>query len=325
MIEISCAFATSLDTPDHVAVAERLGYRRAWLYDSPALYPDVWTTLALAATRTQRIGLGPGVLIPSLRHPMANAAAIAHLAYLAPGRIEVAIGSGFTGRMTLGQRPLRWSFVREYVRALQGLLAGEAVEWEGRLIRMMHPAGFAPGRPIRVPIIIGTGGPKGNEVARDLAEGVFVGGNPVPGSTGLGRCVVLTFGTVLADGEDPGAPRVVAAAGHGSAVALHGAYERGVDFSRLPGWADWVAEIEKVPEEERHLALHDLHLIGVTERDAPFVTGELMRQLGHARTASEWRDRLAELESRGATEIAYQPAGPDIPGELARFAAAAGL
>ncbi len=41
-LEISCAFATSLDTPEHVAVAERLGYRRAWCYDSPALYPDVW-------------------------------------------------------------------------------------------------------------------------------------------------------------------------------------------------------------------------------------------------------------------------------------------
>ncbi|HMO53405.1 MAG TPA: hypothetical protein PJ994_02785 [Tepidiformaceae bacterium] len=40
-MEISCAFATSLDTPEHVADAERFGYRRAWLYDSPALYPDV--------------------------------------------------------------------------------------------------------------------------------------------------------------------------------------------------------------------------------------------------------------------------------------------
>jgi len=37
--ELSCAFATAMATPDHVAVAESLGYRRAWLYDSPALYP----------------------------------------------------------------------------------------------------------------------------------------------------------------------------------------------------------------------------------------------------------------------------------------------
>jgi 5,10-methylenetetrahydromethanopterin reductase len=112
-VDISCAFATSLDTPDHIAIAESIGYARAWCYDSPALYPDVWMTLGRAADRTTRIGLGPAVLIPSLRHPMTNAAGIAGLAALAPGRTAVAIGSGFTGRYTLGQRPLKWSVVEE--------------------------------------------------------------------------------------------------------------------------------------------------------------------------------------------------------------------
>jgi 5,10-methylenetetrahydromethanopterin reductase len=50
-----------------------LGYRRAWLYDSPALATDVWMVLSRCAQRTSRIGLGPGVLVPSLRHPMVNA------------------------------------------------------------------------------------------------------------------------------------------------------------------------------------------------------------------------------------------------------------
>src|SRR5579884_4283101 len=104
-MEISCAFATSLDTPDHIVLAEQLGYRRAWCYDSPALYPDVWVTLALAAERTSRIGLGPSVLIPSLRHVLTNASAIATLEHLAPGRVVVAIGSGFTGRRALGKPP----------------------------------------------------------------------------------------------------------------------------------------------------------------------------------------------------------------------------
>ncbi len=147
-------------TPDHVVAAEHLGFHRAWLYDSPALYPDVWASLAMAATRTSRIGLGPGVLIPSLRHPMVNAAAIAMLSELAPGRLTVAVGSGFTGRMTMGQKPLSWTFVRRYVETLEALLRGEAVEWEGGLIQMMHPQGFGPSRPIEVPIILGVGGPQ---------------------------------------------------------------------------------------------------------------------------------------------------------------------
>ena len=119
-------------TPDHVAVAESLGYRRAWCYDSPALYPDVWVTLVRCAERTSTIGLGPGVLVPSLRHLMTNAAAIATLVDLA-----AAVGSqwpsapGSPGPFTLGQKPLRWAVVADYVRTLQALLRGEMVEWDG--------------------------------------------------------------------------------------------------------------------------------------------------------------------------------------------------
>ncbi|MCC7365787.1 MAG: LLM class flavin-dependent oxidoreductase [Dehalococcoidia bacterium] len=324
-MEISCAFATAMDTPEHVAIAEELGYRRAWLYDSPALYPDAWVQLARAADRTSRIGLGPGVAIPSLRHPMTTAAAIATLAELAPGRVEVAIGSGFTGRMTFGQKPLPWAFVREYVSTLQALLRGEAAPWEGRLIQMMHPPGFGAARPLDVPIIIGAGGPKGAQAAVDLgAAGVFVTG-PRAGITdrGLPRAVVLSYGTVLGEGEDAGSERVLAAAGHGGAVALHGMYERGGDVTRYPGGAEWLAELEKVPAETRHIALHDLHLVGLNDRDRLVVDGELLQRFGQVRTPAGWRDRLAELEAAGITEIAYQPAGPDIPGELARFMAAA--
>ncbi len=48
-MELSAAFATSLATPGHVRIAEELGYRRAWLYDTPQQSPDVWMVLALAA------------------------------------------------------------------------------------------------------------------------------------------------------------------------------------------------------------------------------------------------------------------------------------
>ena len=93
-MKISCAFPTTLDSPDHVALAEELGYERAWLYDTPQQSPDVWMMLALSARQTQRIGLGPGVLVPSLRHPMVNAAATAALVALAPERVADDGGNG---------------------------------------------------------------------------------------------------------------------------------------------------------------------------------------------------------------------------------------
>lgn len=164
--------------PNHVALAESLGYRRAWLYDSPAVITDVWMTLARCAERTTRIGLGPGVLVPSLRHPMVNASAIAELATLAPGRVAVAVGTGFTGRLALGHRPIRWSDVADYVRCLKTLLAGETAEWEGARIRTLQLPGFGAPRPLRVPLLIAADGSRGRAVATELADGVFSAASP---------------------------------------------------------------------------------------------------------------------------------------------------
>jgi 5,10-methylenetetrahydromethanopterin reductase len=110
-MKISCASPTTLDSPEHVALAEDLGYDRAWLYDTPQQSPDVWMMLALAAERTERIGLGPGVLVPSLRSPMVNAAATAALVAMAPARVAVGFGTGFSGRRAMGYRAIPWAYI----------------------------------------------------------------------------------------------------------------------------------------------------------------------------------------------------------------------
>src|SRR5215207_7008676 len=143
-MEISCAFPTALDSPDHIALAEELGYDRAWLYDTPQQSTDVWVTLAQAAERTERIGLGPGVLVPSLRHPMVNAAATANLVALAPGRVVVAFGTGFSGRRAMGYRAIPWSFMDKYIRAYRGAAARGDDRVGGRA-----DADAASGRPRR--------------------------------------------------------------------------------------------------------------------------------------------------------------------------------
>jgi len=107
-MKISCAFPTTMSSHEDIRIAEEIGYHWAWLYDTPQNSPDVWVSLALAAERTKRIGLGPGVLVPTLRHPMTNAAATATLAELAPGRVAVSFGTGFTGRRAMGYRAIPW-------------------------------------------------------------------------------------------------------------------------------------------------------------------------------------------------------------------------
>lgn len=325
-IDISAGFPPGLATPDHIALAEDLGYRRAWVYDSPALYHDVWVTLARAAERTERIGLGPGVLVPSLRHPMVNAAAIATLEDLAPGRVAVAIGAGFTGRHVLGHKPMRWADVRAHVIAIRALLRGEDTEWEGRTIRMVHPDGFGAPRPIDVPIYIGADGPKGNAVAAELGDGSFAAGVPNADAQGEWRGL-LTFGTVLDEGEDVTTPRVVEAAGPGVSVVLHGMYERGgpAVVDGFPGGPEWRTALEQIPEATRHLATHQGHLVELTERDRAGLAGGLAQLIGSftlTAPAAEVAERVAAFEAMGITELAYQPCGPDIERELRSFAAA---
>lgn len=329
-MDISCAFATSMATPEHIELAEQLGYRRAWCYDSPALYPDVWMTLGRAAERTSRIGLGPAVLVPSLRHPMANAAAIATLAALAPGRVAVAVGAGFTGRMVLGQRPMRWADVEHYVAALRALLRGEPVEWDRTWTRMMHPDGFGARRPLDVPILIGADGPKGFAVAAKLGDGVFSAGAWNPEGAVKDWRALLQFGTVFDDGEAADSPRVRDAAGAAVAVVYHAMYERGgAEAVRgLPGGDVWLQGVESEPQHLRHLAVHDGHLIGPNTVDlATWDAGAstLVESLSLSGPAGAISERLQATEQAGVTEVAYQPSGSDIPRELRAFAAAAGL
>jgi 5,10-methylenetetrahydromethanopterin reductase len=122
-LKISAAFPPVPATPEHIALAEILGYSTAWVFDTPALQLDCWMTLALAATRTSRIRLGPGVMIASLRHPMVTASAIATLVSLVgQNRIVIGIGTGFTGRRAMGQKPLRWQDMPRKVGEIRRLL-----------------------------------------------------------------------------------------------------------------------------------------------------------------------------------------------------------
>jgi len=327
-MEVSCAFPTALDSPDNIALAERLGYARAWVYDTPQQSPDVWMILALAAERTERIGLGPGVLVPSLRHPMVNAAATATLAALAPGRVAISFGTGFTGRRAMGYRAITWSYMESYIGAYRGLLRGEVVEWEGAQMQMLHPDGHAPARPVDVPILIAALGPKGNKVASELGDGLYVTLQLPEFMSQYSWVPYLAWGTVLDEGEALDSEHARAAGGPGWALAYHGAYEfGGPDAVReLPGGAGWMDVVDKTPQEKRHLAVHARHCVELNEADqAAWSAGghAILQDVTISGTRDQVRRRLDDLASQGVTEIVFQPCGPDTRVELERFLDAA--
>jgi 5,10-methylenetetrahydromethanopterin reductase len=321
-MDISCQFATSLDSPEHIAAAETMGYRRAWLFDTPAQSPDVWAMLALAARRTERIGLGPGVLVPSLRHPMVNASGAAMLAALAPGRVAVAFGTGFNGTRALGAPPAAWSYLTSYVQTFRALLRGETVEWDGHPIRMLHPDRHAPDRPIELPVLISALGPKGLAITREIADGLFSVNNQTNHAHEFSWAALGIHGTVLGDEEPLDSPRVRAAAGPGHALAYHATHEFGGDVTQLPGGQEWLKVITAQPERERHLAVHNQHLVELNHADdAAWAAGSWQAIPTTTVTGSPAHitEQLTHYAKAGVTEIIYQPTGPDLTGELERF------
>lgn len=320
-MRLSCALIPSPRVPQLAALAERLGYERVWLPDSPALYGDVWIAVAEAARATERVGLGTGVLIPSLRHVVATAAAIASVEALAPGRLRVAFGTGFTGRRMLGQKALPLATLETYVRQLRALLAGEEVDVDGAPCRLMHPHGLTAPLPLATPIWIAANGPKGAALAAEIADGVIAAG-VVP--AGVKDAALLSMGTVMREGETLASPDVLERIGPAIAVVWHGTYEAaGAGVDDLPGGKGWRAEVERFPARSRHLYVHEGHLIELTERDrrnlAPELAGTTL-----SGTPAALRERVAALEAQGVAELVYWPMGGDVAGELERMRAAIG-
>ncbi len=303
---------------EQARAAERLGYRRVWVSDSPACYGDVWMTLTLVAEHTEEIGVGPAVLVPSLRHVVAQASAIATLEGLAPGRTAAAIGTGFTGRMALGQRALSWREVAEYLRALRRLLRGEVAEVDGAKARLLATPGSLPDRPLDVPLLVAANGPKGLAVAEELGDGVMTIGG---GEPRFEWCAALCFGTVLDEGERADSARAREAAGPGLVAIYHGAYEQGA-AGVFPGGPEWAAIVDALPADTRHLALHEGHLVRVAERDRGLVDGEALSLFTWTDTAEGIRARAAGSAAAGVSELLFTPGGPDPIRELEAFATA---
>jgi 5,10-methylenetetrahydromethanopterin reductase len=319
-LRFACLLAPGPQTVEHALLAESLGYDRVWLADSPALWQDIWARMALVADHTHRIQLGTAVLIPSLRHVVTQAAAIGTIADIAPGRLTVGLGTGFTGRAALGQhKRLPWAFVKRYVQQLRGLLHGDQVEVDGALCQLIPSAGFMPQRPITVPLFLAASGPRGYQVAREVADGIINPGRP-PG-TDFPECIQSVWGTVLADGETLTAARVRAAAGAAVALRYHLAYEFGGEgVDALPNGRAWRERIEGLPKTTRHLALHFGHCVELNEHDAAWIDMIAAKQLSFTGTADELRERIATMEAQGVTEVMFGVMSADVPRELRAFA-----
>ena len=315
--ELSCGLPPGPDFAELAVLAEQLGYARVWIFDSAPLWEDPFAHLALAASRTTRIGLATAVLIPTQRSVMAMASSIATLARLSNGRFRAGFGTGYTARMAMGHKAMPLDRLFDYVATLRALLAGDTVVINGKAARMMHWPGMTAGRPVEAPLWLSVLGPRGNDRAPEVADGTIGPRHPtLPTAT-------MVSGTVLDPGEDPRSPRVQAAIGPWRVVGWHTAYAvRGAAaVDAMPGGREWRDALEAlVPEEERHLLTFEGHVSHLPDRDVPLLAHiDFDTMVGDASTIGS---KLGELADVGFAEVMYTPSGPDIGRELRAFASA---
>jgi alkanesulfonate monooxygenase SsuD/methylene tetrahydromethanopterin reductase-like flavin-dependent oxidoreductase (luciferase family) len=337
-MEFAIAYPARPDAWKDLVIAEDCGFSHAWFYDSQMIYSDVYVCLALAAEHTRRIKLGTGVAIPSNRIEPVTAHSIATINLLAPGRTILGIGTGFTGRNTMGLPPVPLGQVRAYIEMVRSLLRGEEVTYhEGKYehaIRFLHPNHGYINLNDQIPIYFAADGPKALELAGQIADGwVSVLSGPErfrekfesvkKGAQRAGRSTdlpnaILTSGCILRDGETAASPRVIERMGPFAVVFLHALWEQSAVASAVPSalqplWQryhdEYLARL-KTPPDKRYLEVHEGHLIYMKPGEERYVDDQLVRTMTLTGRGAEIIERLKQLEQAGVKQVAIQVVWP---------------
>lgn len=334
-MDFGISVATSTHSWKVAKRAEELGFSHVWFYDTQLLCADVYAVMALAAHNTSRIRLGTGVAIPSNRIAPVVASALGTLNELAPGRVLFGVGTGFTGRRTMGMNAIKLKDMESYVHQVYALLAGETteIEVEGlrRKVRLLNPEAGLINTRDPIELHMSAMGPKARRVCAKLKAGWlnFVA-NVNAGCADVrdmqaawadaGHAphtlynTAFALGRILEEGEPYDSPKAIAQAGPVAAVVFHNlveADERGSILPSDPRLAATLARYRELyesyePEDARYLDLHAGHLIFVRDDERGLLTGDLIRDLSFTGTAGEIREKIAALREAGYHQLTVQ-------------------
>jgi 5,10-methylenetetrahydromethanopterin reductase len=327
-MDIGVCVASDVSDIDYAVLAEDLGFAALWFADSQMIWSDVFATMALAAARTERIRIGTGVAVAGTRPATVLAASMATINRIAPGRVFCGVGSGNTAMRIMGHKPVTIAELDEYLRVLRPLLRGEEVSFayrgkQARTKHLMPDAGFVDFEH-EIPLHVSGFGPKSIALAGKHGDGLVLGGSLTPAVVGAlkgltGRTddgfevTALTTMVVLEPGEDAGSDRVKAEAGSMAISGLHYAYEQYAQYGNPPPayaadfWDDYVASVEAVPIERRHLHVHRGHCCWVEPDEERFVTRAAIEATCMVGTAEDLASRCRSLREAGLTQLMLLP------------------
>ncbi len=166
------SFASPLELVEQAVTAEAEGFPCAWGVHFSQCH-DALSVLAVAASRTERIELGVGIVPTYPRHPLALAQQAATVQAIAGGRLTLGVGVShkpvIEGLHGIPYRSPAAS-MRDYLSILVPLLRGERVTYKGEFYNV--DGGFSVPGTSAVSVVVGALSEKMVRAAGELADGV---------------------------------------------------------------------------------------------------------------------------------------------------------
>ena len=332
-MDIGICVPSHIGDIDYIVRAEALGYSHAWLADSQMIWSDCYATLALAADRTSTIKLGTGVAISGTRPASVNAAGIATINAIAPGRTFSGVGAGNTAMRIMGLPPQRIADFEQYLKELKPLLRGEEAKMqhgdqEIPIRHVMPDKGFVNFED-PIPLYVSGFGPKSLALAGQYGDGAVLA---MPGSPAVMEHIwamlekdnpaldrdefyttALTAMIVREPDEPVDSPRIRHECGAMAMASLHYAYDQWRNFGHQPPnavasvWEDYTKLLAEYPEERRHQRIHLGHNCWVLPEEEQFLTKALLQATCLIGTQDELIEKLRALGDAGLDQVMNLP------------------
>jgi len=250
----------------------------------------------------------------------------------------LAMGTGYTGRNTMGLPQMSVKRLKEYTQQVRGLLAGEDVLFrEGereRWVRLVH-ADREDFINIKdpIPVFIAANGPRALEVVGQLADGwvttlrarsdlsenlaaIKESAAQAGRSATKPYTVALSYGCVLREGESLTSERVMARVGPSIMPGVHAQWEAsygpGANLGMQPdtevadayeAYLQEYAGTRGTPSDRLYLDAHRGHMVFLKPGEEQFATQELMAR-SLTGTGPEIIEKLDRMEATGVDNVA---------------------